>query len=71
MRIGTWLLFVTAVGFSVSTLSAQTNTSAGFDSDKDRASYAIGQGIGQQMKRQYLDLNLALVDQAMKDATAR
>jgi FKBP-type peptidyl-prolyl cis-trans isomerase len=68
MRIGTLLLFVTAFGSSVFTLAAQTNASAGFNSEKDKASYAIGQGIGQQMKRQYLDINVAVVAEAMKDA---
>jgi FKBP-type peptidyl-prolyl cis-trans isomerase len=62
------LLVGAALGLSVGPISAQTTNNAGFASERDKASYAIGMGIGQQMKRQYLDLNLAIVAEAMKDA---
>jgi len=68
MRIGILLLFSAALGLNQATLSAQSTNTAGFDNDRDRASYAIGQGIGQQMKHQFIDPNLAIVAEAMKDA---
>jgi FKBP-type peptidyl-prolyl cis-trans isomerase len=70
MRIGIPLFLGVGLGLVATPLWAQNTNSSGFKDDKEKASYAIGEGIGKQLKHQYLEVDLEVLTQALRDALA-
>jgi FKBP-type peptidyl-prolyl cis-trans isomerase len=73
MRIGLRIGLAAAVGLALMQMpsrAADTNTTATFKDDKEKASYAIGMYFGNQIKRSNMEVDTDVVVGAMKEVLA-
>jgi FKBP-type peptidyl-prolyl cis-trans isomerase FklB len=70
MRIGLAIFLTACAGGALVSANAQTNASASFKDEREKASYAIGMSIGGNLKHGHYDVDLDAVMRAIKDTMA-